>query len=55
MYRGMVSPPAISNPASLDWDEREITLREALEIFAAASESSKSKLEEEFDKLRLDV
>jgi hypothetical protein len=51
----MVSPPAISNPASLDWDEREITLREALEIFAAASESSKSKLEEEFDKLRLDV
>jgi hypothetical protein len=55
MYRGVVSPPAISTPASLDCDESDMIRSEALVIFMAASASWKSRLDEEFDKLRLEV
>lgn len=52
---GIVKPVAISTPALLDWEDREIIRNDALEVFAAASASSKSRLEEELDNLILDV
>jgi hypothetical protein len=52
---GIVSPVAMSVPALLDWDESEITRTEALDIFAAASARLKSRLEEELERLKLEV
>ena len=44
---GIVSPVAISTPALLDCEDREVIRREALEVFAVASASSKSRLDED--------
>ena len=52
---GMVSPVAISVPAWLDWDERELIRTDALDILAAASARLKSRLEDELERLRLEV
>ena len=52
---GIVSPVAISTPALLDCDESELILTDALEILAAASARLKSRLEDEFERLKLEV
>ncbi len=52
---GIVSPIEISTPALLDWEERELIRRDALEILAAASARLKSRLEDELERLRLEV
>ena len=52
---GMVSPVAISVPAWLDCDERELIRTDALDILAAASARLKSRLEDELERLRLEV
>ena len=51
----MVSPVAISVPAWLDCDERELIRTDALDILAAASARLKSRLEDELERLRLEV
>ncbi len=51
----MVSPVAISVPAWLDWDESELIRTDALEILAAASARLKSRLEDELERLKLEV
>ena len=53
--RGIVEPVLTSRSPLLDCDERLLTLFEADDIFCVASSSSKSMLEEDFERLKLDA